>query len=220
MVAAHRLGCSGACGIFLEGWNSCPRPWQVHSYPLRHQGSPKKVYRSPTTCARGIPLWTRWLRSLPSSCNKVINYETYKTIRWWQVLWGKTKWGQEERRCPHCLWVFGSTINPPAFWALLCLPARTSPHPSLSRTVTLTSYSYGAPTRCQKFFKIFGWNVDLQYCVHFHCIAKWLSYPYIYSFFICFPLWLSQDIEYSSLCYTVGPCFLFICHSDFFKGST
>ena len=97
IVVAHRLGCSGVCGIFLEGWNSCPWPWQVHSYPLHHQGSPKNVYRSPTTCARGVPRWTRRLRSLPLSCDKVINYEACKNIRWWQVLWGKTKWGQEER---------------------------------------------------------------------------------------------------------------------------
>ena len=96
-VVARRLGCSGACGIFLEGWNSCPWPWQVHSYPPHDQGSPKNVYRSPTTCARGVPRWTRRLRSLPLSCDKVINYEAYKNIRWWQVLWGKTKWGQEKR---------------------------------------------------------------------------------------------------------------------------
>ncbi|KAB0346074.1 hypothetical protein FD755_024279, partial [Muntiacus reevesi] len=30
------------------------------------------------------------------------------------------------------------------------------------------------------------------------------------SLHILFPLWLSQDIEYSLLCYTVGPCCLFI----------
>ena len=40
----------------------------------------------------------------------------------------------------------------------------------------------------------------------FWCIAKWLRYIYIYSFRLC----LSQDIEYSSLCYTAGPCCLSI----------
>ena len=33
-----------------------------------------------------------------------------------------------------------------------------------------------------------------------------LMYMYIHSFHINFHYYLSQDIEYSSLCYTVGPC--------------
>ena len=36
----HTLGCSTACGIFLDhGSNLCPLCWQVDSYPLNHQGS-------------------------------------------------------------------------------------------------------------------------------------------------------------------------------------
>ena len=50
--------------------------------------------------------------------------------------------------------------------------------------------------------------VDLQCCVNF-CTAKWLSYTYIL-FHIIFHYALSQDIKYSSLCYTVGPCYLSI----------
>ena len=41
VVVAHRLSCSGACGIFPEqGPNPCPLRWQVHSEALRPQGSP------------------------------------------------------------------------------------------------------------------------------------------------------------------------------------
>ena len=39
-VAAHRLSCSEACGIFPDqGSDPCPLHWQVDSYPLCHQGS-------------------------------------------------------------------------------------------------------------------------------------------------------------------------------------
>ena len=58
-----------------------------------------------------------------------------------------------------------------------------------------------------------NWSIfDLQYCVTFCCIEKWLSYIYIF-FIICHILFnygLSQDIGYSALCYTVGPCGLSI----------
>ena len=50
-------------------------------------------------------------------------------------------------------------------------------------------------------------------CVNFCCTAKWLSYTYIYIlFYILFHHGLFQDIEYSSLCYTVGPCCFSILH--------
>ena len=65
---------------------------------------------------------------------------------------------------------------------------------------------------------IFYWStVDLQ-CVSFRCTAKWFSYRYMYLsvciyihisisilFQILFHYSLLQDIEYSSLCYTVSP---------------
>ena len=52
---------------------------------------------------------------------------------------------------------------------------------------------------------IFNWNlVDVQHYVNFCGTAKWFSYTYTH-FFISFSYGLSQYIEYSSLCYTVGP---------------
>ena len=41
IVVAHGLGCSTACGIFLDqGLNLCLLHWPVDSLPLSHQGSP------------------------------------------------------------------------------------------------------------------------------------------------------------------------------------
>ena len=60
-------------------------------------------------------------------------------------------------------------------------------------------------------------TVDLQCCVHFCCTAKWLLYMYIHILFHTLFRLLSQDIEYSSLCYTVGPCLSILYNSfDFF----
>ena len=58
-------------------------------------------------------------------------------------------------------------------------------------------------------FFIYWSIVDLQYCVGFRCTAKWFSYIYIF-FQIIFHYKLLQDIEYSSLYYTVNPCCLSI----------
>ena len=64
------------------------------------------------------------------------------------------------------------------------------------------------------FFLIFNWSiVDLQ-C--FRCTAKWFIYIYIL-FQILFHCRLLQDIEYSSLCYTVGPFWLSISWVLFFN---
>ena len=41
VIAAHRLSCSKACGIFQDqGSNSCSLHWQADSQPLDHQGRP------------------------------------------------------------------------------------------------------------------------------------------------------------------------------------
>ena len=42
VVVVHRLGCSMACGLFLDrGLNPCLLHWQADSLPLSHQGSPE-----------------------------------------------------------------------------------------------------------------------------------------------------------------------------------
>ena len=74
------------------------------------------------------------------------------------------------------------------------------------------------------FYCFFNWSiVDLQCCVGFTCSAEWFSYTYTYyiNYFLgSFPYRLLQDIEFSSLCYTVGPCFsvlyvlMYICWSQ------
>ena len=54
----------------------------------------------------------------------------------------------------------------------------------------------------------FYWSIfDLQCCVNFYCTAQWLhdTHTHIY---IIFHYGFSWDIEYSSLCYPVGPCCL------------
>ena len=62
---------------------------------------------------------------------------------------------------------------------------------------------------CILLYLFFYWSrVDLPCCASFRCTAKWFSY--IYTFQILFHYTLLQDIEYSSLCNTVGPCCLSI----------
>ena len=58
-------------------------------------------------------------------------------------------------------------------------------------------------------FHLFNWSIiNLKYCVSFKCIVKWfVIYTYI-PFQFLFYYRLLQDIEYSSLCYTVGSCCL------------
>ena len=54
---------------------------------------------------------------------------------------------------------------------------------------------------------------DLQCCIKFSYTAQWLCYTKtsIYTFFLnLFPYSILLDIEYSSLCYIVGLCYLFI----------
>ena len=59
-------------------------------------------------------------------------------------------------------------------------------------------------------FIFYGSIVDLQY-ISFRWTKKWFSFIYII-FHIIFPCRLLENIEYSSLCYTVGPYSLFVLH--------
>ena len=61
-----------------------------------------------------------------------------------------------------------------------------------------------------KIFILYWIIVDLQH-ISFKCTTKWFSYTYIHVsilFQILSPFKLLQNIEYSFLCYTVGPCWL------------
>ena len=93
------------------------------------------------------------------------------------------------------------------------LPNRTASHSSLCRVFDIIECSLCV---CVWFIRntlsfflhlCFNWSlVDLQ-CVNFCCTTKWFSYIHIYIlFYILFHSGLFQDIECSSLCYTVGPC--------------
>ena len=45
VIVAHGPSCSAACGILPDqGSNPCLLHWQADSQPLRHQGSPQKVF--------------------------------------------------------------------------------------------------------------------------------------------------------------------------------
>ena len=56
VLAAHRLSCSAACGIFWDqGSNPCPLLWQASSYPLCHWRSAPSIFNTagsstPRTC--------------------------------------------------------------------------------------------------------------------------------------------------------------------------
>ena len=58
------------------------------------------------------------------------------------------------------------------------------------------------------FCSVLNWStVDVRCSINFCCTTKWFSYIYI-TFHIIFYYGLSQGIEYSSMCYRVGPYYL------------
>ena len=58
VVVAHGPSCSTACGIIPDqGSNPCPLHWQADSQPLRHQGSPVKIFMCPAVgCFGDYPM--------------------------------------------------------------------------------------------------------------------------------------------------------------------
>ena len=61
------------------------------------------------------------------------------------------------------------------------------------------------------FLNFYGNIVDLQYCIHFRYTVQWYSYICLFTcimYSILFHYRSLQDIDYISLCYTVGPCWL------------
>ena len=55
VVVAHGPSCSAACGILPDqGSNPCPLHWQADSQPLRHQGSPSRLFNSIITTNNNV----------------------------------------------------------------------------------------------------------------------------------------------------------------------
>ena len=65
----------------------------------------------------------------------------------------------------------------------------------------------GLLQRISKSFFFLLIEIDSQCYVSFKCTAQWLLYIL---FQILFHYRLLQNIEFGSLCYTIGPCWLFI----------
>ena len=80
----------------------------------------------------------------------------------------------------------------------------------LESAIFMNSFSFFK----KNYFNLFL-NILLKYSWFTMLISSvqqnmWFSYTYMYSFSHSFFYGLSQDIEYSSLCYIVGPCCLSI----------
>ena len=88
-----------------------------------------------------------------------------------------------------------------------------------------STYSKCSPTRYfSYFFKIYFTDIQLIYnvmlvsavqqsdsVIHLHTCVYIYIYIYTHTFSYSFPLWfIIQYFEYSSMCYTVGPCCLSI----------
>ena len=54
VVGVHRLICPVSCGIFTDqGLDPCALRWQMDSYPLDHQGSPRNDLVLLKSCTLG-----------------------------------------------------------------------------------------------------------------------------------------------------------------------
>ena len=86
---------------------------------------------------------------------------------------------------------------------------------SWEKTNEAVSRVHGAPIlrhmsrACCLVCLFLGNRADFKCCVSFWCAAKWPGYTYTH---ILFNYGLSQHIENSSLCWTVGPCCRLILH--------
>ena len=84
VIVAHGPSCSAACGIFPDqGSNPCPLHWQADSQPLRHQGSPRTVFK-----------W--WIKLQFKSTGKMFSQTQVGSRKlywpWKNTTYLKTKW--------------------------------------------------------------------------------------------------------------------------------
>ena len=135
-------------------------------------------------------------------------------------------WAQVRMLSPVCLGVSVPGATPHqrnrAAWSILaCLshkgtqlmffqrvPSRTEPHLPTAGIYQLSGALFLALglKKKKKHWSI----VDLQFCVNFCCIAKWL-HVHIYILIYCFSFMVySRIYEYTPLCYTVRPSSPFI----------
>ena len=108
--------------------------------------------------------------------------------------------------------------NPLGYWEPL-LGWPPVEHPYLYLILKCLSYSTFYYNYISFHFIFYESIVGSRCFVSFRCRAKWFSYPYIYGY-ICFLFWIlvpykllqnnNSTVEYSSQCYTVGPCWLSI----------
>ena len=133
---------------------------------------------------------------------------------WWAAVYGVTQsWTR-------LTWL-SSSSSYQIQWLLLffclirlSLMFSTADHPFLCASVTpyFLDFLFASLSTHSLFLNLFYWSmVDLQCFVNFCCEAQWFSYTYISILFhIPFCYGLLHDTDYSSLCYTIGPCYLFI----------
>ena len=111
---------------------------------------------------------------------------------------------------PPSSWPFWLSCPPRGhFTMLICLMELQTGEENILCFPSLSTYLFFLALSLKKIY----WSIaDLQCCVSFKGTAKWFHYTCTYIFIIfqiLFPYRLLQNIEYSSLCYTVGPCWLF-----------
>ena len=115
--------------------------------------------------------------------------------------WGRWKWKNKDV-CGNFAWLLVTRVTSLMNWIIVLKYYQEN----MASLLCVLQIQLSTWYTFVSFF--LNWSiVDLQCCVNYCCTAKWLSYTYIcIRFHIVFHYGLSQDSDYSSLCYIVGPC--------------